>query len=284
MGGGGKGGGGGDQTVTVRYAGYIESYHKQFLAIEWDWVDVSRNISNKSPFAGYDPNDAVGSPSKTPFSALDFADGFFGVGYTLASYPSLYDMYGKFIAGLDVDVLFNQIFIDTVNSPNVATLVQAESALMDDDLEANSYPRFEAGMRDINAVVSSTFVIGEAMIEDGKTKALAKFSSELQYKLIPVAVERWKMVLDWDLKVVQIYNTIITAYFGTAMNITGFNYDMLAKNSLWPFTILEYMRAALGALQGATNTQSTTNVPTWQKIASGALTIMGLGSMMSQPA
>ena len=37
------------------------------------------------------------------------------------------------------------------------------------------------------------------------------------------------------------------------MDTEEHNQRLAAKNTLWPFTVLEYQRAALGALQGATN-------------------------------
>ena len=263
MGGGKGGGGGGDQTVTVRYAGYIESKHKDFLNLEWSYV---QSEVGDSPFAN--------------FSEVEVDDAFFGVGYTVASFPAYYDMFGKFQAGLDIESLFQQIFADTVESPVVADLVAAESVLMDDDIDANSRPRFLLGSRDTNSVMSSSFVIGNAIIEDAKVKALSKFSAELKYKLIPVAVERWVKHLEWNQRVVATYGQVIALYYGTKMNMTNFNYETLAKDKLWPFSVLEYMRAGLGALQGATTSKATDNTPAWQKYLSDALTIVGIASIL----
>jgi len=49
-------------------------------------------------------------------------------------------------------------------------------------LLAEVLPRFQAGMRDINAVTSSAFAIGRAIIEDGQTRQVAKYSADLHYK------------------------------------------------------------------------------------------------------
>ena len=43
-------------------------------------------------------------------------------------------------------------------------------------------------------------------------------------------------------------------YFSTKMDIEGLNYEMAAKNALWPFTVLDFEKAAVGAMQGAVNT------------------------------
>jgi len=54
---------------------------------------------------------------------------------------------------------------------------------LDVELLTKVYPRFEAGMRDINAVNSSAFAIGRAIIEIDRTDKVSKFLSdmELQY-------------------------------------------------------------------------------------------------------
>lgn len=242
MGGGGKGGGGGggggDYTTTVRYAPYIEENHAAFL----DAVQASRIavIAAGSPFASY--------------VAPEVEDAFFGDGYAIADFPALYDMFGKFMAGLDIEVLWTQLFTDTVEGPQVGALVAAESKILDDDIEANILPRFLTGMRDINAVMSSSFVIGKAIIEDAKVKSINKFAAELQYKLIGIAQDRWSRHLEWNKAVIASYGEVMKLYYATRIDTDTQNYAMKAKDALWPFTVYEYERAALGALQGATTT------------------------------
>jgi len=229
----------GDQVVTTRYAPYIEDKHQAFLN---EVASYREATTDDSPFDGY--TDIVVEAA------------FFGTGYTIASFPSLYDMYGKFMAGLDIDILFSQVFEDTVNSPEVNNLVATEADLMDDDIDANVLPRFQVGMRDINSVMSSSFVTGKVMIEDARVKALEKFRSELKYRLIPIASDRWKAHLEWNKATIMTYAEIMKFYFSAKMDISDFNYTMSAKDKLWPFTVLDYERAALGALTGAQKTTS----------------------------
>jgi len=236
---GGGSGGGGDQTTTVRYAPYVESKHSSFLTAI---ATYRENTTDESPFDGY--TDIITEAA------------FFGTGYLISSFPSLYDMYGKFMAGLDIDSLYDQIFEDTVNGAETENLISAERELLDDDIEQNVTPRFQIGMRDINSVVSSSFVVGKALIESARVKAISKFSSELRYRLIAIAAERWKTHIEWNKSVVMSYAEIMKLYYSTKLDVEDFNYSMAAKDLLWPFTVLEYERAALGALQGATNANS----------------------------
>jgi hypothetical protein len=248
----------------VRYAPYVETHHTTFLDLIKTKVD---SVIDDSPFSGY--------------TALEVEDAFFGAGYAISSFPSLYDMYGKFMAGLDIEVLHTQIFEDTVDSPVVEDLVSAESAMMDDDIEINSIPRMQLGMRDINSVMSSTFVVGKSLIEDARVKALSKFSAELKYRLIPVATARWTTHLEWNNKVVGLYAEIMKFYYSAASDVNETNYSMAAKDKLWPFTVLDFQRAALGALQGATNTKTdVAGASTASKVISGALSGAAMGAMV----
>jgi len=256
----GSSGGGGGGTSTVRYAPYVESAHKTFLDRTTTYVTA---LIDDSPYADYEP--------------IEVDDGFFGVGYTLTSFPSLYDLYGKFMAGLDVEALWRQIFNSTVNGSEVSTLIAKESDLLDDEIEETSLPRFQLGMRTVNAVHTSSFVIGKALIESAKVKQLAKTDAELRYKLIPVAAERWKTHLGWNQEVSKFYAEMLKLFVSAKMDVTGHNYEILAKDKLWPFTVLDFQKANIGALQGAVTTASGSGASTTQKVIGGALSGAGLG-------
>jgi hypothetical protein len=256
--------GGGDSETTIRYANYIESKHKDFLN---EMQDQRIAVMSNNPFSGY--------------TDIDYLNGFFGVGYVISSFPSLYDMYGKFMAGLDIDSLYTQILNDSVNSPVINNLVSQHAIDLEDDIVENADPRFVAGMRDINAVVSSSFVVGRAMMEVGRTKAISKYDAGLRYAMLPVAADRWARHLEWNRSVIMTYAEIMKLYFSTAMDIDGKNYELAAKEALWPFTVLDNERAALGALQGATNSKSdVAGASTAQKAIGGALTGAAAGAMV----
>jgi hypothetical protein len=259
---GGGSSSGGDQRNEIRYAPYIESKHQSFL----DEVQLQRiSIAADSPFAGN--------------TDIEIDDAFFGASFVIASYPSLYDMFGKFMAGLDIDVLFSQIFEDTVNSPEINNLVAAETALLDDDFNANVLSNFTLGARDLNAVQNDSFVVGKAVLLDGRTKAVERFSSELKFRMIPVAVDRWKSHLGWNGSVVMNYAEIMKLYFTAKMDVDDYNYTLTTKDKLWPFTVLDFERSALAALQGARNSSGgVAGSSTAQKALSGTLSGAAVGA------
>lgn len=263
MGGGGSAGGG-DTSNEIRYAPYIEAHHQTFLNNMA--TEVAAAIHN-SPFAGYVP--------------IDYLSGFFGVGYALSSFPSLYDMYGKFMAGLDIDALYSQILEDSINNPAIDNLVSAHAQELSDDIVQNASPRLVTGLRDINSVVSSSFVVSKAMLETARTRAISKYDSGLRYAMIPVAAQRWSDHLKWNKDVIITYAEIMKLYFASAMDLDNHNYSMTTKDILWPFTVLDFQRTALGAMQGAMNNKGeVAGASQTQKAIGGALSGAAAGAMI----
>ena len=259
----GGGGGGGDTKTEIRYAGYVEDKHKDFLNV---LAAQRASDIDSSPFADY---------TEIPVDAA-----FFGTGYLISSFPSLYDMYGKFMAGLDIDTLYSQIFEDTVNAPEINNLVSAEATMMDDDIGMNVLPRFQAGMRDLNAVMSSSYVLGRAAIEDARVKALSRFSAELKYRMIPIVTDRWRTHLDWNRHTVVLYAEIMRTYYQVKTNIEEHYYNLKELDAKWPWTILGQERAGLGALQGAKTTDSEYRKKMgWQETVGTIAAVVGMAAM-----
>jgi hypothetical protein len=65
----------------------------------------------------------------------------------------------------------------------ISDAVTAYGARLDDTISSDVLPRFQAGMRDINAVQSSAFVIGRAVIEGMRDRDVAMFDADLTTKL-----------------------------------------------------------------------------------------------------
>lgn len=265
--GGGKSGGGGDSETTIRFAPYVEDEHRAFLSL------ISSNVTtalSDSPYSGHES-----------FS-YRVHQGIVGAGYTLASFPSLYDIYGKFMAGLDVEALYNQTLEDLVDNSVINDLVSAESDRLSDELEETALPRYEVGHRDINSVMSSSFVIGKGMMESARVKTVSRFSAELRYKLLPLVNDKWKAHLDWNTNVTRMYTEIIKFYIAATMDVENHDYELNAKRVLWPFTVLDYERAALGALTGAKDVQKdVAGASSGQKVLGGAASGAAAGWMIS---
>jgi hypothetical protein len=71
---------------------------------------------------------------------------------------------------------------DMAAADQISNAVAAYSGRIGDKLTSDILPRFEAGMRDINAVQSSAFVIGRAVIEGMGQRDVDSFDADLTYK------------------------------------------------------------------------------------------------------
>jgi len=259
---GGGSGGGGDQETTLRYADYVEAHHETFLDLI---ANKREELTDSSPFSTY--------------SFISPDDAFFGAGVVITSFNSLFENYELYLQDFDIDASYDSLFSKTVDSQNVKDLVNAEGALLSDDLETDGIPRMKIGARDVNSVNSSTYVIAAELLEAKRIKALSKFSTTLKISLLPLAVDRWKTTLAWNQSIVSVHSDLMKFYFAITLDTNTQNYDMAVKNSLWPFTLLDYERAALGALQGAMSSETVGGeASSGSKVLGGAAAGAALGS------
>lgn len=66
----------------------------------------------------------------------------------------------------------------------ITARVAAHSTALETEINSKIYPRFLAGMRNINAVLSSAFVIGQAAIAQDKLDKVAKFESDMEMQVL----------------------------------------------------------------------------------------------------
>ncbi len=234
--GGGGGGGGGDSQTTYRFAPYLEDAHTALINYGWNYATPGGSLF-MSPYANY----TVPNPD----------DGFFGTGYVLASFPSLYDMFGKFVAGLDVEALFSQVYSDTATNPITNDLIAAHSSNLQDDIDQVAWPRIAAGMRDIGSVMSSSFITARTQIQTQKAKTVTDFAARVKTHAMDIAVQRWGRHLEWNNHTIEQYTKMIQLYFAAKSDYINTKSEIDSRNLLWPFTVLEHQRVIIGTLNGA---------------------------------
>ena len=226
----------------TRFAPYVEHLHASFLDIVRSHVNQTVSYS-ESPYFN--------------FTTVDSDNAFFGSGYMLSNFPALHDMFGKFMAGLDIDNLFSKIFENSLATPEIDALTETNLSLVDDNIVKDLIPQFVLSMRSLNAVVSSSFIVGKTVLEERRVKLNAVISADLRYLLIPDITKRWIDTLNQKKKVIFSYAFIMKLQFTAKLDVDRYNYRLLARHALWPFTVLEYERAALAALQGPKTRKSS---------------------------
>lgn len=218
--------------IYIRYAAYVEDHHHSFLH---DIKTVREATIDNSPLSTY--------------AFIDADRAFIGAGYMLSDFPSLYDMFGKFMAGLDICDLFHDAFGNILTPDEIDANRKAEREFIDIEITTKLIPNFVRSMRDLNAVASSSFIIGKTLIEQRGAKALANFGANLRYSMIPLIAGKWTAAMNFQKTVIIDYAFTMKNYISSKMLIDEVNYRKLSENFLWPFTVLEYERAAVAALQ-----------------------------------
>lgn len=279
-------GSGGRQEI--RYASHIEDAHNALLRGD---IDPTRSI-----FAVFNSAfvDAVNAPSlTTPYGAYEVLDvdrGFFGmtpnipgVAFNVENYPALYDMFGQFLGGLDVHSLWALTYEDVVHGPEITNAVSSQAQLNQDSVNTTILPPFLAGMRDINAIQSTAFVIGKANIARQQVIAINEFQTKLRFNAIQISVDLWKRHLDWSRDVVTVYTDVTKSYYDVRMTMDRQQLEYAVKDRLWNMNLFDEVRAVVGALNGAAAATGKTQPSQLQKSIAGTLGGAATGASVGGP-
>jgi len=273
MGSGGGSSGGGDTQTTVRYAPYLETMHSRYLDHEGadeptsSFTDVFNATLGLSPYGDYAP--------------VDIPSELFGFDYRLVDFPSLWDMFGKFMAGLDLHALWGQIYTDVIDGAEIQNVISAQSALLQDDIDTVVLPKFLAGMRDINSVQSTTFVMGKAIIQDAHVKSINKFASQIRLHALNISNEQFAKHLDWNTNVIKVYSDMYKLYYASKLDLDRAGLEYEAKDAMWDINLFENARGIINAMSGAAATASQNEPSQGSSALGGAMSGASAGFMAS---
>lgn len=166
----------------VEYPDYMSQAHRWWIdgvITNWDTADIVdtggmtkaiKDAVAANPFTsltGYNPTTDVTSMTSaitafdTLINAIDPDDDYIDFANT---------------AKTQIDTMY------PVNDTYISARAAAHANILDNELDTKVYPRFEAGMRDINAVMTSAFAIGRAIIETDRNDKVDKFISDMEYQ------------------------------------------------------------------------------------------------------
>ena len=224
-----------DTNVNIsvtRYAPYIENRHSDFLAVTAGW---RKALINDSPYVDYTP--------------IEVNEALLGLGYLISDFPSLYDMFGKHMAGLDIDSLWNSVFEKVFDEPTANASIVENIKLIDDKIVKEDLSELQVRMRNLNAVTSSSFIIGKAVVEDKRIKSIAKLSLAVKVELLDTIGRNYAKHLTWERALIIDYAKAMKDYFIYTSIINNVNTKFASRSLLWPFTVLSFEQAALGVMQ-----------------------------------
>jgi len=283
---GGGGSSGGGASGKVDFPDYMKTWHGQALdhagvdTVASSVTDIINAALGNSPFAGvnaYDPD----------------AD--------ITAYEAAIAGFDVLIAGIDEPVdwaaLYTQAVasIDGVSNAEITADVVAFAAEQDDQLTTIVLPRFESGMRDIGAVVSSAFAIGKSNIEGFRDRDVARHSSKIR---LAVVSDRGRLYLEGTSQMMQFLQAKYAweeSYMKTV--IEGKRIKIVAKkeqtevdmkideaDSLWDFGVFRYGTNMLASISGsAVSEDSEMKSNLLPSVIGGALSGAAAGTMIGGP-
>lgn len=237
-------GGGGGSSGKVNYPTYMKEMHE-------DWLnDLDTLITGTtSPFTDavtWDPDLTLASMEE---SVAAFSTAVAGVSSLDDWQAAISTAKAKWDAILSDDVLDEN--------------VRAFGELLEEDIVDNTLPQFQSGMRDINAVMTSAFVMGEAKIWSGKTKEVSKYSTGLRLQAdqaktqaisdsskVILDVDRNKLSMEHALAQLAVENYRMKIVAKTEECQRQFELD--EKDALWPFELYQYGANMLAGIGGGT--------------------------------
>ncbi len=203
-----KGGGGGSSSGTVDYPAHMKTWHTDALSnsgadtITSSMTDCMNAAIGSSPWsaqAAFDPdtilssNDAAIAAFAAILAAINYTTNWsslFTQAVTSVGSSSTITVADTSISDITITdasitdkSITNISDTTTINGITEAIILADVSSFadqIDDEITTKILPRFEAGMRNINAVQSSAFVVGESIIEGFRNREVSKHSSGLR--------------------------------------------------------------------------------------------------------
>jgi hypothetical protein len=273
---------GGSSSGRIDFPDHMKVIHQDWLnqtgtdAIESSMVDAMNAALDGSPYSSmtaYDPS--------TPLAAMDTAVGAFNTRVdALDADGDWEDATDTVVAKADAAV-FDDTYIDAD--------IAAFRAKLNETIVNTVLPRFQAGLRDVNAVMSSAFVIGEGIIEGMANTDVTKYGTDLRVKL---NLQRNDFVVKGVESVLRNLYAIVESEKNVAhytieaerMRVAALKEKkdaentILVKNGRWDLETFQYGANLLAAIGGGTVVPNATDGPsTLNSAIGGALSGAAIG-------
>lgn len=204
------------------------------------------------------------------------------------------------ISGVEWNDIYPRVFavakelVDSYVNPDsyISARTAAHAAILDTDLTGKVYPKFEAGMRDINAVMTSAFAVGRAILSLDRNDKVDRFSTDVE---LQAQRDRNTMINQAASELLRVF--LQRVEFQRALTAISLDYSRLkiaakadeatenkgieADEARWGMAKYQYMANMLAALNGGTSTTQTTSEGSkTSRILGGALSGASVGAMI----
>lgn len=249
---------GGGTSGTVDFPAHMKVIHQNWLdntgvdVLSTSMTDAMENAIGSSPYTAlmaYDP-DAELSENSAAITA-----------------------YAAVLAGIDPVTNWAALYaqavasVGAVNGLSEAEIIANADAFanqLDDEINTKILPQFRRGMQDINAVVSSAFPIGEAIILAFRDRDVAKYLSGLRIAAIEM---RNKGYLEAAQQMLHLQMQRVAWHEGYAKIViennrikivakkeeTDVNSEIDVHDALWDLEVFQHGANLLGSIGGGTS-------------------------------
>lgn len=264
------GGSGGGTSGAVDYPQYMKDVHTAWLGSSPTYsVNALMNTAwaMTTPYAN--------------FVTISPDTAFFEASKTIADYSSPF-LRNKELAAYDLAALFSTYMAD--DSTRITNAINAESVQLDYDINTNILPKFKAGLTNINAVMSSTFVLGEALIWDSKAKEVAKHDAKIRLQRLSEgtneSMARIGALVEWKRVVAALSTEQTRMYITARTEIDAMKVSMASNDALWDLELYQYGTQVMASIAGAATAKGIQKDKGSQAL-SGALSGAATGAMVT---
>lgn len=279
------GGSGGGSAGKSDWPAYMKDFHGELIndtgadtITQSIVVALNAAVAAGSPFAGvtaFDPDDAI-EAAWTRLLAADTA--------IVALDPAVDVPAAIAEAIAQADIVYAE---DSITAES-----DAYSEILEDQLENQVLPIFKAGMLNLNAVNSSSFVIGESVLRAFKGRDVAKYTSELRYRRDAQRLEFIRSVaLDYVHTLLNISTLKLNLAQGALENrrlyIIAKNEEIDTqasyneKEALWDLELYQYPANMLASIAGGVGMTGPKGPSKAASVLGGALSGAATGAAVS---
>ena len=275
--------GGGGSSGAVSHAAYLEAIHQ-------DWLNhTGVDIIEKSMTEVMDS--ALGS---SPWTALTA----YNPDADIASYEAGVTAFAGILAGLSDTVNWAAFYaqavatVDGIADADINADIAALQAQLDDNITTRTLPRFRRGMQDINAVVSSAFVIGEAIIEAFQARDVNKYGASLRLSVYDSKSSKRLQAVDqmmnlmgrrigWEESYTKMLVESKRIKIVAKKEQVEENASIDEKDAKWDLEVFQYGGNLMAAIGGGTAIPNMAGKNKTASALGGAMSGAAAGAMMS---
>jgi hypothetical protein len=247
----------GDSDTTLRFSQYIEDYHS--LLLDYTATSMDEALLN-NPFGNF----MIINPDTI----------FLGANLAMGNLIGIFSLFQDHVNYVNPDLTYQTIIDRATQDTTIHKLINDFDAYLYADYQTRVYPDNFGGINNINNVMSEGYGQAALMITNNQAKVVAHFKADIDEASFNTVIPHWQSYLMHGQAVVDQYLKIMQTHYAAKVDETTKTLDVVEKYVLWPFRVLDYQRAFIGAMQQGHPSKSDSQSASY---ISGALGVASLG-------